>query len=987
MEPFSIAASAIALTETATKLTSSLVSLVRAHLTAESRITALCSELTQLTGFLESVEKTLKGYRKYDFTLVDEQLWERSDAAMADCKTTLEELEILITKIQSHTQPRGFAWRTRAVVDLSLYGTEIASSRDKIHQSNWSLQTILHTMTISLQFRNMSWNTTAHDTVMAELRQLRTAIDETFHASSRPAGGFSNHQSDSGMARNMQRLAEAARHFYSSASSTASSTQSERSNVSINGEFPDSRRERVKDYVDQLQGTTQWSSSSPTPPLRNLAHHNQRRPLPTPDRMSLLDEDDVDAEFDRLFLNGLQELASASMKNQDYAKAIEYIKEALKRPNSCKEESNQLRIQLACCLLFQGAWEKAAPIITKLSDSDAEQDLVVCSLLHALALAYLLDYRFDDAMMACKKEIQGKRRLRNKNCDNWIEYSEALALYATIFHVQGDYIRAEVLRRQLPDNFTYVHPANEIQYLQSKSNLLEHVLADDLPHSHDIIELDAGPINVQNQTVSRAGTFATSNSLREKVMQYNRYEEDTMKEVTFVGSSMPPSPIDDVEASSPISPTRGSPLRRRLTRLLGSHSHRKSASPTSEKLQDDEADLGDTESVGLPSPGSSLRRRNATWFIKKSKTLLRKRNISLNPVKEIETCQKSDSGVEVCFPSLPERRRPPSVFSFDASEEEDITCPPLEHYGDSLDSLPLSCQSAIQRPGFSLYDPGYAGPNDDPRGQPLLAELREGDHMPDDGPSAGCETHKMPSPEMRSSTVADGVIATLLAASSSSTAPESMRSALLEAATILASVQTIHDVDTLRARRLDLEILLDRLRSMNNNLPLIEDFSRVIKDLEYRETAAFEGMEDSGYESLDDGSNSTRPAPARFPRLRRHNAVQNTSVLRRSFSWVAGSEDAYTAEANRHASLRPADDTWPCTNQVYIHTPERNGSSFSSSSHIHSIGNTETTNYEHTTSDLDSQLVDSGYSERERRVASHSRTQAGWDWHHDWVAV
>lgn len=37
----------------------------------------------------------------------------------------------------------------KAVVDLSLYTAEIAASRDKINnQSNWSLQTILHTVTI-----------------------------------------------------------------------------------------------------------------------------------------------------------------------------------------------------------------------------------------------------------------------------------------------------------------------------------------------------------------------------------------------------------------------------------------------------------------------------------------------------------------------------------------------------------------------------------------------------------------------------------------------------------------------------------------------------------------------------------------------------------------------------------------------------------------------------------------------------------------------
>lgn len=248
----------------------------------------------------------------------------------------------------------------------------------------------------------MASNSTAHDAVLAELKQLRTAIDEIFLASSRPAGGFSNNQTT--MTRNIQGLAEAASHFYSSASSTASSTRSIRSNTSINGDFPDSRRERVEHFVDQLQGPSRWSTSSPAPTAKSLAPPRPVHSVPTPAKVGL-DEEDFDAEFDRQFLNVLREWASASMKNQDYAQAIEHIKEALKQPNSCREESDQLWIHLACCYIFQGAWQRAVPIVNKLSESHAE----VCSLLHALSLGYLLEYHFDDAMAACKKPFKEGR--------------------------------------------------------------------------------------------------------------------------------------------------------------------------------------------------------------------------------------------------------------------------------------------------------------------------------------------------------------------------------------------------------------------------------------------------------------------------------------------------------------------------------------------------------------------------------------------------
>lgn len=115
---------------------------------ADSRIASLCDELANLTAFLEAVERTLKGCHALELRFVDEGLWRQSELALVDCQVTLSELGVLVNKIKDNTRARGFGWRARAAVDLSVYGPDIATFRDKIHKSNWALQTMLHTITV-----------------------------------------------------------------------------------------------------------------------------------------------------------------------------------------------------------------------------------------------------------------------------------------------------------------------------------------------------------------------------------------------------------------------------------------------------------------------------------------------------------------------------------------------------------------------------------------------------------------------------------------------------------------------------------------------------------------------------------------------------------------------------------------------------------------------------------------------------------------------
>jgi hypothetical protein len=79
---------------------------------------------------------------------VEDGLWRQSELSLMDCQVTLNELSVLVNKIKENASSRSFGWRVRAVVDMDLYGGDIATFRDKLHKSNWALQTMLHTITV-----------------------------------------------------------------------------------------------------------------------------------------------------------------------------------------------------------------------------------------------------------------------------------------------------------------------------------------------------------------------------------------------------------------------------------------------------------------------------------------------------------------------------------------------------------------------------------------------------------------------------------------------------------------------------------------------------------------------------------------------------------------------------------------------------------------------------------------------------------------------
>ncbi|KAF7550366.1 hypothetical protein G7Z17_g5783 [Cylindrodendrum hubeiense] len=926
MDPLSIAASAVALTQTAGAIASSLAGFVRSLQTADARVTALRDDLTQLTNFLQSVEKTLNGCRKYDFALIEDDLWQQSHVAMTDCKTTLSELAALVDKINDTTRPKGLVWKTRVVIDLSIHADEITSSRDKIQQSNWALQTVLHTMTV----------------------QLKASIDETFHASSRPAGGFErglSHHPDSRIARNMRLLAKAAGHFYSAASSTASTTHGDRSvghtpsyqstAASILGDFPDSRRERVEQYLRDsrtLREPTGVSISSLSPPQWNSLARNSRPSSVLGPAMATvlargssnrsLDEDDVDAECERLYLDGLQDIATASMKNRDFQIAIEYLQRALEQEadsSSESPESRQRQIQLAFCYFFEGTWRLAEPIVTKLAESKAGQDLAVCSLLHALSLAYLQEYLFEDALAACKKALTGKKRLCNANEAEWQEYREALALLATIFHMEGDYIRAEVWRRQLPINFDYVHPANEVQYLQSKSSLFESILGDeDNPHQGGIAELDAGPNDVADgpsQGIARNGTVISSRgaSLRAKVLELQRHEMDTMKEVIF---TEPQSAIDAGDEASPLTSVKGSILRRRLSQFFGPKRIRQANTEQAlAAVRIPESPKVDTASVAPLTPESQSPPEDGLWLkLTKSNTLLRKQpraRMMKFPTIKASTRKKKDfkliSMEKISYPPRQEYTHlySPDDYTYVPSESDNMT--PVAEYNESPPSTTATEMEPTDGPEGGPSSVSPLAPEElhatiNTQTQVQMVELAdeaigtpsEPQNSPLSGPGnpQGARTDNNTHNSIPANQ--NNIPSEAHARAPLPTIPEDLENTLSDISTIMASLPTMTDADELHARKLELEVLLQRLKAMSDDHVLIHNIQRTTRDLEEKEALGDEEAHDSGYETMDDSNEREGPTPMEPSDGPRENSDPKSSCIKRAFSWTMGSESSYT---------------------------------------------------------------------------------------------
>lgn len=421
---------------------------------------------------------------------------------------------------------------------------------------------------------------------------------------------------------NLRNLAEVASQFHSAASSTASTIRNgstaspprtySRAPTSLNGVFPEYKRERVETYICEAQRQTfpveRVTSPQPvsvTPPRQASPACLPRLAIPPFGNTVLDAEEEDELEFERMYLEGLEDLAKDSIRTGDFDQAVVFLNKAIgnSRPSGVHgEDSGRLNVQLAICYLFQGDWRRAEPIVLDLAKSPATADMVTFTMLHAISLAYLKSYSFDRALELCKQAVSGKRRhlkLKGLPFQDDSDYAESLGLLATILEMSGDYISAEIYRRRMRTGYVYKHPADRFEFITSHRGLLQSVLGADLPDlpqahspsdvdSDGLFELDANIPSYQSQRegASWEANNAYMSSLRAKRYEWQRSEFDTGKEVVVhdIDSAICMEEGGSSKSTSPVSPV--SPLKRRLSRMFGSRRAGRQREPPSPVYED-----------------------------------------------------------------------------------------------------------------------------------------------------------------------------------------------------------------------------------------------------------------------------------------------------------------------------------------------------------------------------------------------------------------
>ncbi|CRK20012.1 hypothetical protein BN1723_012019 [Verticillium longisporum] len=822
------------------QITKSLYKLAKSYRTVEVRIVGLCEELTNLTNFLNTVDKTLRRYGTLDFALVEKELWREIDQSLVNCELSLNDLKKLVERIKRHAHTKGFAWKTRTVADLAVYDGELAAFRDKIHKSNWALQTILSTINVSLSLRS----NTSQAKILTELSTLKLSIEEALRVSRLPVGGFSQHFTslpDARLAQNLWHLAEAAKQFHSAASSTASTVRADDSNASVRqlsrtgsslaGDFPPIRRHWVEQCLrqgrcqspefatpvlskartnpEEISDQKKWTSDSPTLASDSAPQVvEQRRSDEDTEEEEEEEEEEDDGEdcsdIDQYYISGLYELANESIKALDFANAARLLSRFLSKATASTEAgvankpTRTTKIQLAICHFLEGSWQKAAPLVTELARSKAGRNMVVCNLLHALAIAHLAQGKTDEALATCQQAFLGKKRLwKKQDTDEYsAEYYASLGLLHVVFDASDDPIRAEIFKRQLPADFDYHHFPDPRLFVAQHQTLLRALFL--LPPGETATPLvfEGSPEPGKRVRGSRRG--------------------GSSQDVSTIETEAIPFRGDADDELSPISPQA---VKRGINRIFGRMIRR-----TSREALD---------SPGSPKPDSfhsnGLTRHRAkpanTWTnTKKLRTVLKKRQVVNPPQWRRQDSAEGESSGGESTPLQDDAAFTTTGRFFFAGDEQRGAPVFRAELADTSRPPELGCMATI--PAKALEEPSWQAYNPY-RKLKASRSIRKAKSKPKPA------VQLQPSP-------------------TSGSAP--MQRSLEQVASAFASIAAAKDPDHRHAIRLELEILSRDLAATSNDVQLLRDIDNAIKSISSKEATKDADIEDSGYESAESSS-------------------------------------------------------------------------------------------------------------------------------------
>ncbi|KAK8108055.1 uncharacterized protein PG998_010068 [Apiospora kogelbergensis] len=414
MDPLTITTSIITLAEAASKLYKFLQSLRH----GDSGYLALCIELRGLDGYIQAINKTLKECQRNPLCLapIDEDVWEQSGIAIADCQQTVDDLSALAKGIGGSGRSNKLFWRGKVAVGMQIHARDVVNFRDKIHMSTLSLQTLLQVINISISLRS----NTSQQKTLRELQQLKQFLETSSHAATNPHTHAFMGRSDAYILRNLQGMVCAARSFHMAASTAASTVDA----TSTRDGIPEANQRGYAESIAMSLSTPvdvpsyaqyiQMLRSGTKPPTqdRHIPHFDDAPEVWIPPVPELVDRyrtdltTDAKDSFEGIFSAGLEKMVQKEIHLLEFSRAEDILAQAISRHKIRDADDtyySQLRTQRAICCFIQDKGRQNAEYIEDLIESRGTDRTMANQLLYALALCHAHHLEYETALRLCKQ--------------------------------------------------------------------------------------------------------------------------------------------------------------------------------------------------------------------------------------------------------------------------------------------------------------------------------------------------------------------------------------------------------------------------------------------------------------------------------------------------------------------------------------------------------------------------------------------------------
>ena len=189
-------------------------------------------------------------------------------------------------------------------------------------------------------------------------------------------------------------------------------------------------------------------SGCETPVSKSETIFSREQLLSSPPTTQAASDSESDTEND--MFSRIWDLAVTHYKAQDYAKAETFLtKLTLRSPPKSTAQTHlvTIRIMLAYAYGAQEKWTQAEQILLSTASLPNNPDTITGSTYHTLALIFLQNHAFTDAIHFCRRARSLRRKTFGKTGP---PFYESMLLLAQIHEAEGDVVEAEICRTFVP---------------------------------------------------------------------------------------------------------------------------------------------------------------------------------------------------------------------------------------------------------------------------------------------------------------------------------------------------------------------------------------------------------------------------------------------------------------------------------------------------------------------------------------------------------